>query len=116
VTADKAKADKTAKRTFLELRTQDLVIESRGGDLEMIVAQGGPLDLTQGARKSRGDRLEYNVTTGDILLTGTPASEAEVSEPERTLKGCSIQIAADGGKTVKPCPDRSVESSFPIRK
>jgi len=114
--ADKAQADKTAKRTFLELRTLVLDIESKGGDLEMIIAQGGPVDLTQGARKSRGDRLTYNVTTGDILLTGTPASEAQVSEPERTLKGCSIQIAADGDKSVKPCPDRGVESSFPVRK
>lgn len=116
VKADKAKADKADKRTFLELRTDDLVIDSRKGDLDLIVAQGGPVDLTQGARKSRGDRLVYNVTTGNILLTGTPASGAEVSEPERTLKGCSIEIAADGGKTVKPCSDRSVESSFPIRK
>ena len=109
------KDGKEGKKTFLELQAGDLVVQSRNGDLDTIVAQQA-VDLTQGARKGRGDRLEYNVATGDILLTGMPSAEAEVSEPDKFTKGCSIQIAADGGRTVKPCSNRSVTSSFPIKK
>jgi len=107
--------DKTGKKTFIELRARDLVVQSRDGDLDTIDAQE-TVELTQGAVKGRGERLEYKVATGDILLTGMLGAEAEISEPERSMQGCSVQIAADGSKTVKPCSDRSVTSSFPIKK
>jgi hypothetical protein len=104
---DQQKADKADKKAFLELQARDLVVESRQGDLDTIIAKDG-VTLNQGARRSRGEYLEYKVTTGDMLLTGTPSAEAEVSDPERTMNGCVIRIAGDGSKSVKPCSDRSV--------
>jgi hypothetical protein len=112
---EKQAAAKGTKKTFLELQARDLVIQSRNGDLDRIVAEGA-VDLTRGVQRGRGERFEYNVATGDILLTGTPSAEAEVSEPDRSAKGCTVQIAADGGKTVTPCSDRRATSSFPIKK
>jgi len=73
------------------------------------------VDLTQGSRRGRGERLEYNVTTGDILLMETSASEAEVSEPDQYFKACTILIAADGSKKAMPCSDRGVTSSIKIK-
>jgi lipopolysaccharide export system protein LptA len=111
----KSEKQKTGKKVSLELRTHDLDVESRNGDVETIIAREG-VNLTQGVRKGRGDRLEYNVTTGDIVLMGTEASEAEVREPDKSVTGCSIHLKPDGGKDVKSCKDRSTTSSFPVKK
>ena len=97
------------------MRTRDLVVHSKNGDVETIIAREG-VDLTQGLRKGHGSRLEYNVTTGDLLLEGTEASQAEVREGlEKSVTGCSIHIKPDGGKDVKSCKDRSTTSSFPVK-
>jgi hypothetical protein len=109
------KKQKTNKKVRLELRTRDLVVHSKNGDVETIIAREG-VDLTQGLRKGHGSRLEYNVTTGDLLLEGTEASQAEVREGlEKSVTGCSIHIKPDGGKDVKSCKDRSTTSSFPVK-
>jgi lipopolysaccharide export system protein LptA len=105
---------KSGRKVDLELRTRDLVVDSRNGDLDTIVASGA-VDLTQRGRKGRGERLVYNGTTGDILLIGTSASEAEISDPDRTWKACTIQIAADGSKTAMPCSDRGATFTSPIK-
>ena len=44
-----------AKKSILELLTRDLVVNSRNGDLETVIATGA-VDLTQGSRKGRGER------------------------------------------------------------
>ena len=106
--------EKNGKRSILELLTRDLVVNSRNGDLQTVIATGA-VDLTQGSRRGRGERLEYNLTTGDILLMGTNASEAEVSEPDQSFKACTILIAADGSKKAMPCSDRGVTSSIKIK-
>jgi LPS export ABC transporter protein LptC len=112
----KSQRQKTDKKMSLELRTRDLDVESRNGDVETITAREG-VDLTQGIRKGRGNRLEYNVITGDIWLVGTDTSEAEVREgPDRFTTGCSIHLKPDGSKDVKSCKDRSTTSSFPVKK
>ena len=112
--APKTAGQKTQKSALLELKTRDLDVHSRNGDLDRILANGDVV-LTQGLRKGHGERLEYDVTTGETLLIGTSSSDAEVSEGKQLMKGCSIRIAADGGKTVNTCSDRSVTSSFKIR-
>jgi lipopolysaccharide export system protein LptA len=102
---------KTQKSALLDLKSRDLDVQSRNGDLDRILANGG-VAFTQGLRKGHGERLEYNITTGETLLLGTDASDAEISEGTTLLKGCSIQIFADGGRTATACSDRSVISSF----
>lgn len=112
--APKTAGQKTQKSGLLELKARDLVVQSRNGDLDRILANGG-VALTQGVRKGHGERLEYSVTTGETLLLGTSSSDAEVSEGTQLFKACSIQIAADGGKNLTTCSDRSVTSSFKIK-
>jgi lipopolysaccharide export system protein LptA len=113
--APKNGPQKTQKSALLELKTRDLDVQSRNGDLDRILANGS-VAFTQGLRKGHGEQLEYNVTTGESLLLGTNSSDAEVHEGTTTFKGCSIQIAADGSKAVKTCSDRSVTSSLPPTK
>ena len=60
---------------------------SKDGDLDRLVANGD-VALTQGLRKGHGERLEYNVTTGETLLMGTNSSEAEVSDGTQFTRGC----------------------------
>jgi len=113
--APKNAAQKTQKSALLELKTRDLDVQSRNGDLDRIFANGS-VAFTQGLRRGHGERLEYNVTTGETLLLGTNSSDAEVSEGTRILKGCSIQIGSDGSNAAHTCSDRSVTSSLPIKK
>ena len=104
------RTEKADKSGMLELRTEDLTVHSKGGGPEVIVATGG-VQMTQGARKGHGDRLEYNVKTGESLLEGTQDSDAEVRDSDDFVKGCTIQILADGRRLAKPCADRSVTTS-----
>ena len=105
------RTEKSDKNGPLELKTQDLKVHSKGGGPEVIVATGG-VDMTQGRRRGHGDRMGYNVKTGESLLEGTKDSDAEVRDSDDSVKGCAIQIFADGRREVKPCADRSVISSF----
>lgn len=112
--APSSEKQKMEKKVTLELRTRDLDVHSNNGDVETIIAREG-VDLTQGVQKGRGDRLEYNVSTGDLLLIGTSAAEAEIREPDRFLKGCSIHLKPDGGKEVTSCKDSKTILSSPVR-
>jgi lipopolysaccharide export system protein LptA len=112
----KTAGQKTQKSVLLELNARDLDVHSKNGDLDRILANGD-VAFTQGTRKGHGERLDYNVSTGESLLTGTTSSDAEVSDGTRLVqKGCSIQIAADGEKIAKTCSDRSVTSESKIKK
>jgi LPS export ABC transporter protein LptC len=106
---------------MLDLRSQDLTVNLRsgekGGQVDTIIATGG-VSVTQATRTGRGDRMEYNVATKEMLLVGTNASEAEVRErgTDEFVKGCSITVRADGSKAAKPCSDRGVTSSIKVNK
>jgi lipopolysaccharide export system protein LptA len=105
---------KIEKKVTLELRTRDLDVHSKDGDVESITAREG-VDLTQGVSKGRGERLEYNVKTGDLLLIGTSAAQAEIREPDRSLIGCSIHLKPDGGKEATSCKDSKTTLSSPVK-
>jgi lipopolysaccharide export system protein LptA len=109
---------KTEKSRSMELQTEDLRVELKSGEAggaDTIVATGG-VQVTQGTRKGNGQRLEYRVSTGETLLIGTAAAEAEVHESSgNSVKGCTIQIAADGRKNATQCANRSVTSEFKVK-
>jgi lipopolysaccharide export system protein LptA len=114
----KVSTKKTEKTRSMELQTEDLTVQLKsgeGGGADTIVATGG-VQLTQGTRKGSGQRLEYRVSTGETLLVGSAAAEAEVHESSgNSVKGCMIQIAADGRKNATQCANRSVTSEFKVR-
>ena len=112
--APSSEKQKIDKKITLELRARDLDVHSKNGDVETIIATEG-VDLTQGIRKGHGERLEYNVITGDLLLLGSGSAEAEVREPDRYLTGCSIHLKPDGGKEVTSCKDSKTTLSAPVK-
>jgi len=104
------------KGAVLLLETSDLEVHLKSGQMEDLVATMGA-NITQGSeRKGHGERVDYNATTGDILLTGTNSAEAEVHKGEDIVKGCTIQITKSGGESVTPCAGRSVKSSIQTKK
>jgi lipopolysaccharide export system protein LptA len=113
--APKSEQQKSDKKVSLELHARDLDVHSKDGDVETIIAREG-VNLTQGVRKGHGDRLEYRVSTGDILLVGSRNAEAEVTEPDKFAKGCSIHLKPDGGKEVIACENSSATMSAPVKK
>ena len=116
--AGDVRAEKKDKDGILELRGQDLNVHLRngekGGQLDRIIA-AGRVEMVQGARSGRGDRLEYNAVTRETLLVGTEKADAEVNErgTGQFVKGCIILMMADGSKTVKTCGG-VVTSSFKV--
>jgi hypothetical protein len=114
--APKSGTQTSDKKVHLSLRSNDLEVHSRDGNLETIVATGG-VDMAQGTQKGRGTSMEYNVATGATRLMGTNASQAEVfGGTERSMKGCIIQIAADGTRTATNCANEKVITSVPMGK
>lgn len=115
------RAEKRDKEGILSLRTEDLNVHlknaDKGGQADSLIATGG-VEVTQGARTGRGDRMEYNVTTREMLLVGTAASEAEVNDRGRNefVKACRILVMADGSKAAANCSGRSVTSSIKVQK
>jgi lipopolysaccharide export system protein LptA len=104
------------KKVHLSLRSNDLKVHSRDGNLETIVATGS-VDMVQGTQKGRGTSMEYDVATGATRLLGTNASPAEVfGGTERSMIGCMIQIAADGKRTATNCANEKVITSVPMGK
>ena len=99
------------KKVHLSLRSNDLEIHSRDGNLGRIVARGA-VDMVQGVQKGRGNFMEYDVATGAVQLTGTSASPAEVSDGDRTFRGCRVQIDADGTKKATNCENGRVTTSI----
>jgi lipopolysaccharide export system protein LptA len=100
----------------LVLNTDDLDVHLKSGQLETLVATKGA-DIKRGSGlKGHGERVEYNAATGDILLEGTSAKEAEVHRGEDVIKACSIQIRKNGGETITPCAGRSVTSTITPKK
>jgi lipopolysaccharide export system protein LptA len=101
------------------LNTHDLEVNLKSGQMETLVATKGA-DVTQGAGlralKGHADRVNYNAATGDIVLTGTEAAEAEIRRGVDVVKGCIIQIQKSGGEQVTPCAGRSIKSSIEIKK
>ena len=85
------KSDKQAagKKTHLTLRSDDLELHSRDGNLERILA-AGKVQMDRGSQKGRGTSLEYNVATGAIRLLGTNASPAEVTGRQGYRAGLPI--------------------------
>jgi lipopolysaccharide export system protein LptA len=112
----KSQTKKSDQKVRLSLRSNDLKVHSREGNLETIVATGA-VDMVQGTQKGRGTFLEYNVATGEMRLMGTSVSPAEISGgSERSMKGCTIQIAADGKRTATNCANEQVITSVPMEK
>lgn len=100
----------------LVLKTQDLEVHLRSGQMETLVAIG-KVDVTQGDRKGYGERLDYDAATGDMVLTGTSAAQAEIHRGEEVVRGCSIRITKNnGGGDATPCAGGSVKSEFKINK
>jgi LPS export ABC transporter protein LptC len=117
-TGNVVSTQQTGKGQIMRLQTQDLNVELKSGEAggaETIVATGGA-HLTQGVRTGNGERLEHNARTGETLLIGTPAAEAEVRESGKVFKGCRIQILADGSKTATQCAGRSVTSEIQVNR
>jgi lipopolysaccharide export system protein LptA len=107
---------KSDKKVHLTLRSNDLDVHSRDGNLETIVATGA-VDMVQGLQTARGTYMEYNVATGAMRLMGTSASQAEVfGGTERSMRACIIQIAADGKRTATNCANEPVKTSIPMEK
>jgi len=112
----KSGTQKSDKKVHLSLRSNDLDVHSKDGNLETIVATGA-VEMIQGIQKGRGTSMEYNLATGATRLTGTNASPAEVfGGTERSMKGCIIQIAADGKRTATNCANEPVITSVPMEK
>ncbi|HZI51722.1 MAG TPA: LptA/OstA family protein, partial [Terriglobia bacterium] len=107
----KSQRPATDKKVHLSLRANDLEVHSRDGNLGRIVARGN-VDMVQGVQKGRGNFMEYDVTTGALLLTGTSASPAEVSDADRSFRGCRIQIDGDGTKRATNCENGRVTTSI----
>ena len=96
----------------LVLNSNDLEVHLKSGQLETLEATKGA-DIAQGSdRKGRGERVHYDAATGDILVTGTSAAEAEIRKGPDVVTGCRIQIVKGGGETVTQCPGGSVKSSI----
>jgi lipopolysaccharide export system protein LptA len=112
--APKSEKQKSDKKVSLELHARDLDVHSKNGEVETIIATDG-VTLTQALRKGHGDRLEYRVSTGDILLTGSSGAEAEVTEPDRNMTGCSIHLKPDGSKEVWSCKNSNARMSGPLK-
>jgi lipopolysaccharide export system protein LptA len=114
--APKSGTQTSDKKVHLSLRSNDLEVHSRDGNLETIVATGS-VDMVQGTQKGHGSSMEYDVATGATRLMGTNASPAEVfGGTERSMKGCMIQIAADGKRTATNCANEQVITSVPMGK
>jgi lipopolysaccharide export system protein LptA len=107
----KSEKNPSDRKVHLSLRSNDLEIHSRDGSLSRIIARGA-VDMVQGVQKGHGNFMEYDVVTGALLLTGTAASPAEVSDGERTFRGCSVQIDADGTKKATNCENGRVTTSI----
>jgi lipopolysaccharide export system protein LptA len=84
--------------------------------METVVATQGA-DITQGTQlKGYGDSVEYNIATGQIVLKGTSAKEAEVRRGLEFVRGCMITVIPKGREEVLPCGDRSVTSTIKVQK
>jgi lipopolysaccharide export system protein LptA len=111
-----AGTQKSDKRVHLSLQSNDLKLHSKEGNLEMIVATGD-VRMDQGTQRGRGVSMDYNVQTGATHLRGTSTSPAEISGgTERSLKGCMIELAADGKRTATNCANEKVITTVPIEK
>jgi LPS export ABC transporter protein LptC len=107
-------ARKTDRTGELVLESEALDVHFRDGKAETLVASIG-VSLNHGARSGSGDRFDYNVATGDALLSGSEARLAEVRDSGGLVRGCSIQILAGGDTAVRPCEGGSVTSSVRIK-
>jgi lipopolysaccharide export system protein LptA len=112
----KSGPEKSDKKVHMKLKSNDLEVHSKDGNLETILATGG-VDMVQGTQKGTGATMEYNVATGATRLSGTNASPAEISGgTERSMKACIIRIAADGKRTATNCANQQVIISAPMEK
>jgi len=99
----------------LVLNTNDLEVHLKSGQMESLEATKGA-NIVQGSeRKGRGDRVDYNALTGDIVLTGTSAAQAEVRRGADVVTGCVIQIMKGKGEKATECPGEKVKSSITIK-
>ena len=107
------KTDKQAadKKVHMSLRSNDLEVHSSDGNLGRIIATGG-VQMFQGKQSGRGTFMEYDVTSGAVLLKGTSASPAELSDEDRSFRGCSVQIDADGTRKATNCENGRVTTSI----
>lgn len=105
---------KTDRSGEMVLESEALDVHFRDGKAEILDASMG-VSFSQSARSGSGERLEYDIATGDALLSGSAIHPAEVRESGDFLKGCSIQILAGGDATVRPCEGGSVTSSVRIK-
>jgi hypothetical protein len=55
--------------------------------------------------------VKYNLATGQIVLKGTIAKEAEVRRGVEFVRGCIITVIPKGSESVLPCGDGSVTST-----
>ena len=109
----KVKATRTDKGgVSLVLITEDLEVNLKSGQLQTLEATKRA-EITQGSGgKGHGERVHYDAVTGDIVLTGTEAAEAEIHRGEDVVRGCRIQIQKNGGEKVTPCAGRSITSTI----
>jgi lipopolysaccharide export system protein LptA len=110
-------ATKTSEQGVdLVLTTQALKVELKSGKMERLLATEGA-DITQGTQwKGYGDSVDYNLATGQVVLKGTSAKEAEVRRGPEFVRGCVITVIPKGREEVLPCGDRSVTSTIKIQK
>jgi LPS export ABC transporter protein LptC len=101
----------------LVLTTQDLEVHLKAGQMENLVAMGKVTMNQKPARSGKGDRLDYNEITGEIILTGSDASQAELHDGESLLIGCQILMMRDSAvKSVTQCKNGSVKSTIDPNK
>jgi len=105
-----------AQGVSLVLNTDDLDVHLKSGQMETLEATKGARIAQGTQRKGHGERVLYNAITGDILLTGTSAAEAEVRKGEDVVTGCRIEITKGGGEKATECPGGSVKSSITVKK
>jgi lipopolysaccharide export system protein LptA len=98
------------------LNTDDLDVHLKSGQMQTLEATKGARIVQGAERRGRGERVDYNAVTGDIVLTGTSAAEAEVHDGENVVTGCRIEITKAGGETVTECQGGSVKSTIKVKK
>ena len=100
----------------LVLNTEDLDVHLKSGQMQTLEATKGARIVQGSERKGHGEQVLYNAVTGDILLTGTSAAEAEIHKGEDVVTGCRIEITKSGRDKVTECPGGKVKSSITIKK
>ncbi len=94
--------DVVAVRGEVTLRCERLeVVLGSAGTIKSASASG-KLRLSTGGREATAERAELDVTSGTLVLTGSP----RISEAGRSLSGDRIRVELDGGRAVcegDPC-------------